>query len=445
QRERHQTMFANALFTRMSSVKPQIKYRYLEAGFEITGDHPQAAEAKKVFDYYNDLTHELRLECVVDGTTEVGTAQFGVRVDIAHSQQIERESGGFAKYAQNQNNMSYAYNYGRPLENYRDRFDESVRAALGEHFEVLSVTWNGEQMASKMTDRPGWKRTPYAYLLLKARGPEVDKIPPIQMDFDFIDTSGYAILPIGSAPVSIDASSGPREARPHAEVTVTQLLDERRIDEGKVTLEIKAKALGLVPDLDELLELSLPGFRIDKRDDQGSTVNKFAEDQDRVEAERIWLLSLVPDDGEAKPGSFRFGRPRSDDITAVYQRYSDADLETVDAEIALSGGGDQGVPTWFWFAFAAALVLYTIWFFAVKPGGRAGTARATLLHMPSTVTPFSILVLLREIEAKAALSEADRGQLRAAIGRVEACHFGRDDDPTLDIEALAREWLRRAG
>jgi hypothetical protein len=44
-KERHLNMFANALFTRMSAVKPQIKHRYLEAGFSIVGDNPQAAEA----------------------------------------------------------------------------------------------------------------------------------------------------------------------------------------------------------------------------------------------------------------------------------------------------------------------------------------------------------------------------------------------------------------
>ena len=443
-RERHETMFASAMFTRMSAVKPQIKFRYLESGFEIVGDHPQAVEARKVFDYYQDLTHELRLELVVDGATEVGTGEFGVRVDLVHTQQIERESGGFAKYAQNQNNMSYAYNYGRPTENYRDRFDENVHSALSEHFEVLSVTWNGEQMASKPIDRTGWRRTPYAYLLMKARGPEVDRIPPIQMDFDFLDTSGYAVLPIGSAPVAIDASAEADGPRPFAELRVTQLLDERRADEGKITLEIKAQAHGLVPELDEVLDLGLPGFRVDKIDDQGSTISKFAEDQDSVETERVWLMSLVPADGDTTPGRFVFGSPRSDEIAAVFQRYSDADLETVDAEVALSGLGDRGVPMWFWFAFGGALIAYLIWFFAVKPGGRGTASRSGLLQMPASITPFTVLVLLREIHDTAPLDAEARDRLTAEIHRVEACHFGRDEDPDLDLEALARHWLSRA-
>ena len=35
--EHHMAMFANSLFTRMSAVKPAIKFRYLRAGFDIVG------------------------------------------------------------------------------------------------------------------------------------------------------------------------------------------------------------------------------------------------------------------------------------------------------------------------------------------------------------------------------------------------------------------------
>lgn len=441
-RQRHLDMFANAMFTRMSSVKPQIKFRYLECGFEVVGDNAQAVEARKVYDYYLDLTRELRLECVVDGDTAVGTAPFGVRVDIVHSPEIERESGGFAKYAQNQNNMSYAYNYGRPLENYRDRFDEVVRAAVGEHFEVLSVTWNGEQMASKPAGAEGWRRTPYAYLLLQARGPEIDRIPAFQMDFDFLDTSGYAVLPIGTTPVAVDASHGTGEPRPYSGLKVTQLLDERRLDEGKVTLEIKASAKGLVPGLEDILDLPLPGFKIDKRDDQGASVAKFAEDQDHVDTERVWLLSLVPVDD--RPQSFVFGKPKIEGMEAVYQRYADADLETVAANIALAGAHGTYVPVWFWFVFGGAAVLYAIWFFVSKPGGRGAGAVAARFAMPATVTPFTVVVLLQEIARNGKLDAAARERLQADIRRIEACHFGRAEDPALDLATVARDWLARA-
>jgi hypothetical protein len=36
----------------MSALKPTMKFPYLRAGSEIVGDHPQAREARRVYDYY---------------------------------------------------------------------------------------------------------------------------------------------------------------------------------------------------------------------------------------------------------------------------------------------------------------------------------------------------------------------------------------------------------
>jgi hypothetical protein len=194
--ERHLEKLANTLFTRLSAVNPAVKFRYLRAGFEVVGDHPAAYEARKVFDYYHDLVTEIRLVATVDGSDVVGTRPFGVRVDIHHTREIERESGGFGKYLQNQNSRQFAWNYGRPTEDYRDKFQEAASRALQEQFEVLSVTFNREEASSKALAEYGWRKTPYAYLLLEARGPQVDRIPELRLDLDFIDTSGYVVLPV---------------------------------------------------------------------------------------------------------------------------------------------------------------------------------------------------------------------------------------------------------
>ena len=172
----------------------------MKAGFEIVGDHPQAYEARKVFDYYKDLVTEIKLEAKVDGGDVVGHEQpFGVFVNLRHTREIERESGGFGRYLQNQNNTGILfYNFGRPLENYRDKFQDAAKQALEEHFEVMSVTFQDEKVNSRATDEYGWRVTPYAYLLLKARGPKVDKVPPLRLDLDFLDTSGYVVLPVES-------------------------------------------------------------------------------------------------------------------------------------------------------------------------------------------------------------------------------------------------------
>src|SRR5690606_3494244 len=130
---------------------------------------------------------------------------FGVFVELRHTREIERESGGFSRYLQNQNNSSsWYYNYGRPLENYRDKFQEGTTGLLNEQFEILSVTFQPEDVHSRADREYGWRVTPYAYVLLKARGPQVDKLPSLKIDLDFLDTSGYIVLPVESPAVPLD-------------------------------------------------------------------------------------------------------------------------------------------------------------------------------------------------------------------------------------------------
>ena len=246
--EDHISKVANNLFTRMSPIKPEIKFGYLRGGFEIIGDHPRATEAKALYDYYKDLVSEIKLEVAVDGSSDVGHGEpFGAYVNLLHTEEIERESGGFAKYVQNQNSGWYSYNYGRPTENYRDKFNEMIDIALEKHFEVVSVTFiSPDEMDSRPMETDGWRSTPFAYVLLKAVGAEVDRIAPLRIDMDFLDTSGYVVIPVESPAVVVDASSETVTDRPVSDLVITQTLDERMAEEGKIIVEVSATAKGLV-------------------------------------------------------------------------------------------------------------------------------------------------------------------------------------------------------
>ncbi|MCC6671192.1 MAG: hypothetical protein IT458_09030 [Planctomycetes bacterium] len=446
-RERHMAKFASALFTRLSSVNPAAKYRYLKAGFEIVGDHPAAYEARKVFEYYRDLVTEIRLEAVLDGGDVVGSRQpFGLRVNLRHTREIERESGGFAKYLQNQNNQPYAWNYGRPLENYRDKFQDAATAALQEHFEILSVTFNAEDVRSKAADDYGWRVTPYAYLLLKARGPQVDKIPPLTFDLDFLDTSGYAVLPIGSPAVPLDASREPGEARPFAELEVAQILDERKAEQGKLVLEIKATAKGLVPGLEQLLDLEPADFVVKDTKDLGVSVSRFDDDQERIVSERLWTLTL-----EARPGlttpptRFRFATAKVEGAKVLYQRYSDADLVTAQPEVLLEERyGQRGFP-WTWVIGGAALLLLGSVGLIAWRRTRRPSAAGTGLRLPERIDAFSVLGLLRTIGERDGLDEKARRDLEVTIQAIESHYFARSDGALPDLRRIAEEWVRRTG
>lgn len=447
--ERHLSQFANNLFTRATDAKPELKQRYLKAGFDVVGEHKLAREARKLYDYYNDLVQEIKLETRIDGPDTVGHNQpFGVFVNLVHTKEIERESGGFGKYLQNQNNnQMYFYNFGRPLENYRDKFRDYALKALGDHFEVLSVTFQEASVNSRALPEYGWRSTPYAYLLLKAKGPEIDKLAPLRMDLDFLDTSGYAVLPIESAILPLDAKTEKPPARPAEDVVVTQTLDERQSDKGKLLVEIRATARGLVPELEQLLDLKPDSFQVDKVDDKGVAVVEFDKDapENSIRSERQWLVSLsATTTEEQRPKSFQFASAKLPVKEMVYQRYIDADLKGVDAEVSLEA--HYGKTPWLPWALSAAAVVAAVlsvgwvWHLASHRGGPVEARFA----VPSNLTPFTAIGFLKELEAHAGFDDATRRQLQDAVISIERHYFQTADAMPPNIEQITNQWLTAA-
>ncbi|MEX1095575.1 MAG: hypothetical protein WED34_05965 [Planctomycetales bacterium] len=448
--EKHLTLFANSLVTRVSAVKPAVKAGYLKHGFEIVGDHAHAQEVRRIQRYYQDLVTEIRLECALDGSDVVGHERpFGVFVNLRHTREIERESGGFGRYLQNQNSGGnwFFYNYGRPLENYRDKFEELARQALAEQFEVLSITFQSESVNSKATAEYGWRVTPYAYLLLKARGKQVDKLPPLQLHLDFLDTSGYVILPIESPAVPIDAAPETVEPRPFRNLAVTQILDERQAAEGKLILEVKAAGNGLVPELDRLLDLEPRGFAIAQTDDQGVAVSKFdPESEDtRIVSERTWMITMrAAEDAAERPREFRFGTAAIDGVEMVRQRYVDADLLPADELVRFETVYGRPRRGWMWLAGAAGALVAAGGAFAWRVARRPRARERSRFELPGELTPFTVLGLLRNIQRNDGLDDRDHHELTAAIDRLERHYFIAADDEDPDLPAIAEGWVRRS-
>ncbi|MAB79698.1 MAG: hypothetical protein CMJ89_10145 [Planctomycetes bacterium] len=446
--EHHMDMFSNTLFTRMGSVNPAVKFTYVRNGLDIVGDNERAEEARKVYQYYRDLVTEIQLETVVDGEDRVGSEKpFGLYVNLRHTKEIEREAGGFSKYLTNQNNQRFAWNYGRPTENYRDKFEDVAREALSEHFEVLSVTFNHPDTHSRALEEYGWRVTPYAYLLLKARGPEVDRVPSLHLDIDFLDTSGYAVLPVESSPVAIEASSPQREERPFEKLKLTQTLDERQADKGKLLLEVQASALGLVPDLEAFLDLGSEGFEIVSAEDQGVSVAKFDEEGEEVAivSERIWSIAMEAKEGLTElPKEFRFGRPLVEEVEVDYQRYDDADLQSVAAVISLEeiyGERSISILPWFFALLAVAGVSFG-WVRLRRV--RKVVAPSGPFRMPDSVSAFTVIGLLEQIDAKNGLNRPQREELRSQIDELEGFYFREGGGETPDLRRIAESWIGRA-
>ncbi|MDG2359367.1 MAG: hypothetical protein P8M20_06910, partial [Planctomycetaceae bacterium] len=374
---------------------------------------------------------------------------FGVFVNIRHTREIERESGGFSRYLQNQNNMTYSYNYGRPKENYREKFENGVREALSEQFDVISVTFSKEDVTSEATDEYGWRVTPYAYLLLKSNGPEVDSIPSVHLDLDFLDTSGYAVIPIETSAVPVVSKSKSGDSRPAENVRITQILDERQAEEGRLIIEVKATALGLVPRLDELLKIESPGFEVANVDDNGVAVSQFDVEgtETAVVSERNWMVTLQGEDGLKKlPTELQFGQPLIATANTEYQRYVDADLSSVEQVVQLEEQYGQTASHWPWYlggVVTLILVVIAIIYQTTRPTTQIATNR---FHVPSPATAFTVLGLLRNIESNNGLNSKSRDELVGTINRLEEFYFLNENEQANEPElaGIARDWVNRA-
>jgi hypothetical protein len=446
--DKHMGKFANSLFVKMTGAKPHVKFNYLKAGFDIVGDHKHAVEAKKLFDYYKDLVQEIKLDVVVDGSTRVGhTEPFGIFVNIRHTREIERESGGFGRYLQNQSGYRFYYNYGRPTTDYKDRFEVAARAALKEQYEVISVTFQDEKVNSRAASEFGWRYTPYAYVLLKPRGPQVDKIPPLRLDLDFLDTTGYMILPIESPIVPVDSKAS--EPRPLEKLSVTQTLDERQADKGILILEIKASGIGLVPDLKDLCTIDPEGFEIEKIDDQGLAVKKFDEDADSncIVSERTWAVKLKAKEGLSElPKTFRFAPVSVPTKEVIFQRYVDADLVAVEQTVPLEQTyGKKSNRIW-WVIGALAFVCLVLVGVCVVLATRGGKQTTAGLALPENLDPFIAATLLKEIRERPELTVVQRAELDQDLAEVEQYYFSADRNgtPTPDLRRIVSKWAAAA-
>ena len=449
--ERHLARFANALAARISSVKPELKQRYLRHGLSIAGDHEKATEAQKLYNYYKDLTSEIQLVGRIDGSSTVGHGTpFGIFVDIKHTKEIERESGGFSKYLTNQKNSSYAYNYGRPTQNYRDKFEETSRSALSEHFDVISITFHDSKISSKGAGQEGWRLTPYAYILLKARTPEVDKVPTMQVDLDFLDTGGFVILPIATAPIPIDATSELGDARPTENLKITQILDEREADQGILKVEIKASSNGLVPALNQLIKPKVGDFL--QTDISGGEISVSRLDAESKEgspiSERNWILTFTkPENLSAKSGlTFSFPEPAIKTKEILYQRYDDADLVSASQTIQLEQKYDKKKSKWIFLILLILIFLSTLAFKLKKKASSHFVKKEDLANfsVPNEITPFSVLGLLRKIHKEKDFAKDIQLQLNESIASVEKVYFDRENQQTLNLKDIAEEWVNRA-
>ena len=447
----HLKAFGESVANTSRRLTPELKPRYLRASLAVLEDHPAGESARELVQHYDDLLDEVELVAHIDGSDEIGhTELFGLFIGLRHTSDIEREAGGFARYLVGGSKGSpYFYpRYPGQRQAPRDDLEEHLGEKLGDNFEVQSITFHDTKTQSRTIGQPGWRETPLAYVLLKAKDASVDRIPELQMDLDFYDSLGPVLLPVTTATQIVDARPESAPARPVDKLELTQTLDARLAGENaELTLELHATGKGLTPPLPKLVELDIPGFEIVKTDDQGLSIARVESGASSVNAvsERTWLLTLKPGDDAGKSLSFKFPEPTELVTKAAYKQYSDADLVEVDSKLALAGIVLGPASKWPWIAGGMVVLLlgFGAWRLAKRDNGQA---TVPAYRVPDICTPFAVIDLLRRIDADRpkSLAATYRDELQGTIRELERVHFAPDTEQANghgDLQAIARNWI----
>ena len=203
-----------------------------------------------------------------------------------------------------------------------------------------------------------------------------------------------------------------------------------------------------MPELKDLLDVTIAGFKVDKLTDQGLSVTKIDADGDKVApvTERNWLVNLVADSTGEPAATFAFPKPKLASAELSYKRYADADIVDVKAELALAGVPIRPRSHRGWY-FAAAIVvvcgggLYLL----LRSGKTAAVEQVAAYTLPAQVTPFTVLNLLRRMEQdhQLPMPVERRDELARAIRELEQDYFGPagETNGQANLERIAREWL----
>ncbi len=449
--DHHLNHFGTSLTSGINNLPAQLRPHFFRQGLKVLGDHPSGKDALELLTFYDELLSELELAVIVEGSADVGSLPFGAHFVLRHTRATGRESGGFGKYFRNK-----VYNYqARTQVDYRDDLEEHIREVMSEGFELLSLTFHESNVEPRGFGRLDWRETPMAYLVMKARDPSVDRIPSLKLSLEFNDGKGTVLLPIISSVVLISARSSEPIPRPTSEVEICQVLDDRELaSDGILRLEVTAKGNGILPDLDQLIDLGglvANGFTPGEIQDQGLNVNSLDTDGDTIQAQtdRSWLVALHSND-QSQSNSFAFPSSSDESAAMKFQQYADADIIDVEGDVALAGLRLQSTASrsWIMAGIFSGLIAMGLFLYQRKKK-RALTPDKPRYQRLNTPTPFSCIGLLKRISSddSVQLSDAERRELATAIFDLERRFFapaGEGKESSCDLGALMDRWITAA-
>jgi len=126
------------------------------------------------------------------------------------------------------------------------------------------------------------------------------------------------------------------------------------------------------------------------------------------------------------------------------ERYDDADLQSVAAVISLEEiYGERSISILPWFLALLAVAGVSFGWVRLRRV-RKVVAPSGPFRMPDSVSAFTVIGLLEQIDAKNGLNSPQREELRSQIDELEGFYFREGGGETPDLRRIAESWIGRA-
>lgn len=485
--DRHISAFARAVEADAMGAPPEVKPRIVRHALRIIGDHPAGASLRGMNELYQDLVKdEIKLRLTVDGDDNVSVNKpFGAQLTLRFTTAVDRETGGFSKYLQNDVFTRVGNTY-RSL-NYRDQLKKAVEDALKKSFDIESIGFFEALTPARAVmenGEDGWQEKPMAYAVLKRKDASVDRLPQVAMDMYFNDQAGAVTLslPSNTPPLAVTTAAAPQ--RPVKDLNITQVVDLRRLQTGEkdraVVLEIQARGRGVIPDIRELMDGiddALPGYAIDPqkgiearpimiqeneapqsrfsfygRDPEPPKEGYATADENgiyRPMIERTWAVTYLPSGGSIGT-AFRLPTLHSGFAgQLVSKHYADMDILPIQGA-TLTVHPRRWTPLTIALAALALVVVAVGGLLLYRRLRRAPKAAVVAFHMPEKITPLSVITTLRRLQAEhaSALGGPGHAELATEIATLERRYFGPESaEANGELKVVLDRWtatVRRA-
>lgn len=467
---RHIGEFARAIVGSAAKMPPEVKPRVVRHAMRIIGGHPAGAPLRRLSDLYNDLVKdEVKLRLSIDGDERVGAGKpFAATLSLRFTSAVDRETGGFSKYLQNEVWTFVAGQY-RPM-NHRDLLRRTIEETLAKSFDVDAIGFFEAFSAPRPvveSGEDGWMEKPMAYVMLRSKDPATDRLPGFTMDLTFNDSFGPVVLPLMSNSPGLDSASI-GQTRPLNNVEIVQIVDVRGAtssEDPKITLEIQARGRGVIPELNELLagvQDAAPGFSVSESDievkpisvlgtegtrnrwsfmsDEPESSSYVERDEDgvyRLGVERSWIVTYRPTTfrGEAQ---FTVPVLKSPFVSKVSSKtYSDMDLVDVTGPSVNIAAPAFSIRSIAMILIAVFGVLLFVWW--IRRRRRSDSNSAGTQFSEIRITPMGVSMYLRRRMAELSSDQADT--LRTELAQFERDCFG--PNANLPSESILREYVER--